>query len=97
MKINKLVLTFTFITLVLALLASSFILKDKVEHNCIGENCPVCSLALSEEKILRTIKDCKSYLIGSTITTITLLFSYVLHLQSTLYKTLITKKVRMND
>lgn len=92
-KVKALLVCILFITV---LLVSLFYIEKEINHNCIGDDCPVCINIQQAEQTIRTI-GAGSLLISSIvimfISYIALLYIGVLFVVSSL----VSKKVRMNN
>ncbi len=77
--------------------ASLFYIAKEENHNCIGEDCPICAGIQQAEQVLRTVGNTSDGI--SCITPILILFATLLAAQSLFISStsLVSQKVRLNN
>ena len=83
--------------MLIIVLFSAFLIAAEADHDCTGEDCPICACIGLCENMLRGIGDGKAAQLSADIPVLFILFFSTLFVAELPQETLITKKVRLNN
>ena len=83
--------------LLLAMLFSAFFITAETDHDCAGEDCPICACLQQCENTLHRIDDGNALLTAIVIPVIITLISAFLNTPEFSQETLFSRKVRLNN
>ena len=85
------------IMLLVIVLFSSFYLAAEADHDCTGEDCPICACIQKCENTLRGIGDGTAIQSAAVIPVLFILLFSVLFVAEFSRETLVSRKVRLNN
>ncbi len=83
--------------MLIIVLFSAFFIAAEADHDCTGEDCPVCACIQQCENTLRGIGDGTAAQLSAVVPVFFLLFFAALFVAEFSQETLITRKVRLNN
>ncbi len=83
--------------LLVIVLFSTFFIAAEADHDCTGEDCPICACMHQCENALRGIGDGTAAQPSAVIPVLFLLFSAALFVAELPQETLVSRKVRLNN
>ena len=93
-KANKIAAS---IMLLVIMLFSSFYIAVEADHDCTGEDCPICACIQQCENNLRGIGDGSAAQSSAVIPVLLILFISALFVAEFSQETLVSRKVRQNN
>lgn len=85
------------IVILLALLLSAFCIVAEIDHDCTGENCPICACIQQCENNIRQMGDGTVAMIAAVLLIAFFLLPSLLIVTNLSQATLVTQKVRLNN
>lgn len=85
------------LVMLIIVLFSAFFIAAEADHDCTGEDCPICACIGQCENMLRGIGDGTAAPLSAVIPVLLILFFAALLVAEFSQETLITKKVRLNN
>ena len=85
------------IVILLALLLSAFCIVAEIDHDCTGENCPICACIQQCENNIRQMGDGTVAMIAAVLLIAVFLLPPLFIVTNLSQATLVTQKVRLNN
>ena len=83
--------------LLVALLFSAFYIAAEADHHCTGEDCPICACIRQSENTLRSLGKALAVRDSAVLPACTILILTAVFVAVIQKKTLVSKKVRLNN
>ena len=94
---NKVLVAFIGVMMVLTVVSSAFFISAESHHDCIGEDCPICSLIEACETILHNTDNSAIILYAALLPVLFYALNVAFFNSNETATTLISQKVRMNN
>ncbi len=85
------------IMMLVIVLFSAFYIAAEANHDCTGEDCPICACIQQCENILRRVSEGTASELSAVIPVFFILFFAACFVAALPQETLITRKVRLNN